>query len=113
MLALTQGDTRVEVDASNGARLTQLTVAGRQLLLPHEEGGDPVLGGCFPMVPWAGRVRQGRFTFEGIAVQLELDAPPPALHGMAYRRSWTVDQTGAAQAELRIDLSTPAMVAAG
>ncbi|HUG85458.1 MAG TPA: hypothetical protein VMM13_12885, partial [Euzebya sp.] len=64
-------------------------------------------------VPWAGRVGQGRFTFEGIAVQLELDAPPHALHGLAYRRPWTVQRTNAAQAELGIDLSTPAMVAAG
>jgi aldose 1-epimerase len=40
------------------------------------------------MVPWAGRIRHGRFTFEGVAHELECNLPPHAIHGTCYTRPW-------------------------
>jgi aldose 1-epimerase len=42
------------------------------------------------MVPWAGRIRHGRFTFDGRAHQLPLGLPPHAIHGVVYDRAWTI-----------------------
>ena len=46
---------------------------------------------CFPMAPWAGRVRDGRFTFDGVEHQLPLNKPPHAIHGIVRDRRWEVD----------------------
>jgi aldose 1-epimerase len=49
------------------------------------------------MVPWAGRIRHGRFTFDGEEHQLAInhrDGPDPrqahAIHGVAFDRPWHV-----------------------
>ena len=69
MISLRSDDVTVTVDAVNGGRLASLEVAGRQLLIGHEPEHGPMHWGSYPMVPWAGRVRHGRFTFDGRAVR--------------------------------------------
>jgi aldose 1-epimerase len=91
MISLRSGDVTVTVDAVNGGRLAALEVAGRQLLITHEPDHGPMQWGSFPMVPWAGRIRHGRFTFGGRMHDLPLDMPPHAIHGTAYRRPWHVE----------------------
>lgn len=81
----------VTVDPAAGGRIASLRVLGHELLVASADvGGEPTLWGCYPMVPWAGRVRAGRFGFRGTAHQLPLDAPPHALHGVGYRNPWAV-----------------------
>jgi aldose 1-epimerase len=112
IITIGRGTTRVVVDASRGARLTELHVDGHQLLAAVDDE-DPALGGCYPMVPWAGRVRDGRFAHEGTTVQLELDAPPHALHGVAYRRAWAITAQDHTSATMSFDLAAPTVQAAG
>jgi aldose 1-epimerase len=88
---LDAGDVRVRIDPAHGGRIASLQVGGHELLVAEAAvDGDPTLWGCYPMVPWAGRVRDGRFTFRGTTHQLALDAPPHALHGVGYRNPWEV-----------------------
>ena len=63
-----------------------LGVDGLDLLVPPEV--DDHNFGCFPMAPWAGRVRHGRFDFEGQRYQLPLNNPPHAIHGIARDHPW-------------------------
>lgn len=95
METLRAGDVTVSVDPVNGARLASLVVGGHELLLGLD---DPVGGGdgwgCFPMIPWAGRIREGRFVADGTSVQLPLGAPPHAIHGTTFLRPWDVDGPG-------------------
>ncbi len=92
MLVLTDptGDTVVEVHPELGGRVGSISVEGRELLVSGDASSHPMQWGSFPMVPWAGRVRAGRFTFEGAPVQLPLDLPPHAIHGSGYRTPWEV-----------------------
>ena len=99
---LAAGDAEVTIDAVQGGRLASLRVAGHELLVTDADRG-PMLWGCYPMVPWAGRVRDGRFTFRGEAHQLPLDAPPHAIHGVGYRNAWTA----IGPAALGLDLDWP------
>jgi len=46
------------------------------------------------MVPWAGRVNRGRFSFDGSQHQLPLNLGNHALHGVGLDRTWTVDEHG-------------------
>jgi galactose mutarotase-like enzyme len=84
---LEAGDTVAVVDPEAGGRLTSL--AGRHELLV-QYGGDVFHWGSFPMAPWVGRLRHGRLHSDGGVVQLPVNAPPPAPHGLGTDRAWTV-----------------------
>jgi galactose mutarotase-like enzyme len=67
---LTAGPVTVRVDRARGARLASLVVHGHELLVQPETGrrgrpSDPLLSGCYPMAPFAGRTRGGRFAWYG------------------------------------------------
>ena len=88
-LVLEAAGARVLIEARDGGRLGSVIVAGRELLVTDRERG-PMQWGSFPMAPWAGRVRHGRFSFAGREHQLPLGMPPHAIHGVAYDRPWRV-----------------------
>ena len=88
-LVLDAGDARAIVRADAGGRLGSVVVGGRELLVTGDPQG-PVYWGSYPMVPWAGRVRHGRFSFRGREHRLPITMPPHAIHGVAYDRPWTV-----------------------
>jgi aldose 1-epimerase len=77
------------VSPAAGGRLASLVVRGTELLA--RTGDDPMAWGCFPMVPYAGRIRDGTFEFEGRRVDLPLALPPHGGHGTVLDRAWTVD----------------------
>jgi aldose 1-epimerase len=91
-------EARAEIDARQGGRLAALRVRDLDLLVPP--GGDPLRWGLYPMVPWAGRVRRGRFRFRGTLHRLPLNLPPHAIHGTAFTRAWSDEGEG----RLAIDL---------
>ena len=76
------------VDLAAGGRLSSLEVDGRELL--KTEGFGPVAWGSFPMVPFAGRVRDGILTFDGVEHRLPLGMPPHAIHGTVLERRWAL-----------------------
>jgi aldose 1-epimerase len=97
------GTTVVEVHPELGGRVGSIRVDGRELLVAGDASSHPMLWGSFPMAPWAGRVRHGRFDFDGSPVQLPLDLPPHAIHGSTYRTSWAT----VALTEHRVVLECP------
>jgi len=83
------GPARVEIDVDHGARLASLQVYGHELLVTE----DPAVTGwgCYPMAPFAGRVRRGRFGFDGSDYTVPINFPPHAIHGTVFDRPWSVD----------------------
>jgi aldose 1-epimerase len=57
--------------------------------LPFSAGGS----GCFAMVPYCNRIRDGRFTFRGrdIGGGGSLPVQPSPLHGQGWRACWQVE----------------------
>ncbi len=86
-LVLEAGDARLTVSPEDGGRMTSLVVDGDELLVTEGEG--PIRWGCYPMAPFAGRIRDGRFTFRGREVRLPLNLGPNAIHGTVFTRPWT------------------------
>ena len=82
------GDVRLTVDPRQGGRMASLRIGEREVLLT--EGWGPIRWGCYPMAPFAGRIRDGRFTFRGRDIQLPLNLPPDAIHGTVFERPWEV-----------------------
>jgi aldose 1-epimerase len=74
------------IDLAAGGRVSSLVVGGRELL--KTEGDRPVAWGSFPMVPYAGRIRGGAFSFEGRTYRLPTTMPPHAIHGTVLERRW-------------------------
>jgi aldose 1-epimerase len=88
-LELTAGPAQVLVDTEHGGRIASLRVADLELLV---NGNDSALHwGCYPMAPFAGRVRHGRFKYAGREYQLPLNMPPHAHAGTVYDQAWKVE----------------------
>ena len=96
-LVLRAGDAIARLDPLGG-RLAQLTVADRQLLAPVT--GPRTQAGCYPMVPWAGRLDRGRFSFAGTAHQMAITMEPHAIHGLGTDAPWDVVAPGVMQLDL-------------
>lgn len=87
-LRLAAGDATLVVSPADGGRIASLSVGDRELVARVDHG--PIWWGSFPMAPFAGRIRDGRFTFEGATWQLPLTMPPHAIHGIVHDRPWTI-----------------------
>jgi aldose 1-epimerase len=88
LLVLEAGGVRLEIDPAAGGRMASLVVDGSELLA--RTGTGPIYWGCYPMVPYAGRIRDGKFDFEGRTIELPRTLPPHAAHGTVLDRPWTV-----------------------
>jgi len=66
--------------------------------------GNPAAMGCFPLLPYANRIANGRFTWRGQTHQLMLNFGdhPHAIHGVGWHRPWTVEAVTADQARLSL-----------
>ena len=105
---LTTDDATVSIDPDAGGRLSSLVIGGHELLVGPGDGIDGPMGwGCFPMIPWAGRIRHGRFDHDGRTIQLPLGLPPHAIHGTTYLERWEVTGPGTLEARLGRDWPWP------
>ncbi|MGW4821082.1 aldose epimerase family protein [Streptomyces sp. NPDC004227] len=100
-ITLTAGDAEAVVQPGNGGRVGSLRVGGLELLRQGERFG------CFPMVPWCGRIRDGRFRDGAIVHQMPLNSPPHAIHGTARDGAWRTARTSAGEAVITYDLVDP------
>lgn len=102
MIELHAGDDTVTVDEECGGRLASLVAGGAERLVERDD--DPLRWGSFPMVPWAGRVSDGRI--DDLDMSLPPTSGPHALHGVAADLPWTVDRSAGNAVELLCALPT-------
>ncbi len=95
ILTLRSGDVTLTVHPAAGGRIGQITVADQPLLVDVNVRGPATAWGSYPMAPWAGRIRNGRFDFAGVEHQLPINhrdgdgpARAHAIHGLAFDRPW-------------------------
>ena len=91
----------------NGGRVAQITADGVALLVGRTDGPGPgrrVAWGSYPMVPWAGRIRRGRFRFDGVEHELPINFGGHAIHGVGFELPWTVTRHDAERIELELAL---------
>ncbi|MBC9730809.1 aldose 1-epimerase [Streptomyces sp. TRM68367] len=100
-ITLTAGDAEVTVQPGNGGRIGGLRLGGVELLRQGEQFG------CFPMVPWCGRIRDGRFRDGATVHQMPLNSPPHAIHGTVRDGAWRTARTSTSEAVLTYDLVGP------
>ncbi len=93
------GDVELVVLPETGGKLASLRIDGLDVLAPVDPD-DPMLGGSFPMVPWAGRIRQGTFVFGGTRYHLPINLGAHAIHGTVFDRPWEVVDDTAIRCDL-------------
>jgi len=86
-MLLANDTAEVRIDLKNGGRLSSLRIDGAEILVTTAERSTD--WGSYPMAPWAGRVREGRFEWSGTLQKLPLNAPPHALHGTVFDAEWS------------------------
>ncbi len=100
----------VAVRPGEGGRVAQITADGVPVLVGPGEGlpdpTDVLSWGSYPMVPWCGRIRRGRFTFDGVEYQLPINFETHSIHGVGCRSEWTVVERRADQVRLELRLPT-------
>jgi len=63
--------------------------------------------GCFPMVPWCGRIRNGQFRDGAHIHRLPLNSPPHAIHGTGRDAVWHTALVRPDEAVCTYDLGDP------
>ncbi|HEV7614089.1 MAG TPA: hypothetical protein VGO37_19590 [Steroidobacteraceae bacterium] len=92
--------TRFEV------RRQGMAVAVLRPAIAPEAGSHCALGASsFPLIPYGGRLRQGRFEFDGRRYQFPLNALPErhSSHGDGWIRPWTLDHLGRRDAVMSLE----------
>lgn len=93
MLGLARGGWEAELLPELGGALTRLTRNGADILRPTPaDAAHPFETACFPLVPYANRIADGRFAFAGEQHAVPRNCPDQAhpLHGVGWLRAWEV-----------------------
>lgn len=105
LIRLACGPLAVDIAPAAGGRIGQIARNGVEWLVGYSERNAAMIAwGCYPMLPWAGRIRRGRFAFEGRAYQLPLNLGEHAIHGVGFALPWRVEDSSPVHAELSLDL---------
>ncbi|BBD96898.1 aldose 1-epimerase [Sphingobium amiense] len=97
------GALEAALSPSLGGALLGFSAYGADLLRRTPHGAtDPLAMASFPLVPYANRIAEGRFVFDGAAHQLPLNFGdhPHSIHGFGWQAKWTAMETGPAHVTL-------------
>ena len=106
LITVASDHVRAELAPDAGGRLAQLTFDDVPLVIGRGTDLSPIDWGLYPMVPWAGRIRRGRFTFDGVDHQLPINFGDHAIHGVGFTRPWEVAAHDDRHASLMLDMPT-------
>lgn len=106
MPTLVAGPSSLRVDRARGGRISSLVAHGHELLVSRPSGQrpDPLVWGCYPMIPFAGRLRGGRFRWGGALHQIEPNHAGHAMHGTLFDERWLIEQADHGYLRLRARL---------
>ena len=89
-LKLSSKDLELCLDPKDGCRILNLKYKGVEILRQHDASKRAFQYGCFPMIPWVGRMKNGDIHFNGKTYHLYQNKGLNAMHGLAHFRDWQV-----------------------
>jgi len=102
-IRISAGAWEAELAPPLGGAVVALRHDGVDILRPApDRAADPTALSCFPMAPYANRIRDGAFQWEGRDWRLhgETDGNGHSLHGVGWRSAWTCVTNDSAHALL-------------
>jgi aldose 1-epimerase len=99
-LSISAGGYELVLAPEIGGSIARFTHRGRPILRGGDAPASPLDCGCFPLVPYCNRIRDGRFTFRGRVVEIAPNMPgdPSPLHGDGWLQPWAVESRDATSA---------------
>jgi aldose 1-epimerase len=94
MITLGRGKFELDIAPDIGGAITRFTLGDTPVLRRVAPGTTSVLDMCsFPLVPYANRIAEGRFVFEGRehCLPLNFGDHPHSLHGHGWQLPWRVE----------------------
>lgn len=113
-LELRTGRLAVDLVPAIGGSIARFQIDGIDVMRPlsaaNRQTGNVLGVASFPMIPFANRIGNNAFTFEGRRYTFEANNPPEIyhVHGTAWHRPWTAEQTGPTSAVLKLEVADPA-----
>lgn len=111
---LTAGDYRVVADPAGGGALLSADWRSPKgawiaLLAPMDDTVAPFKAGCFAMVPFANRIADGRFRFQGrdFVLPINHQEDQMAIHGFAREHPWSAVNADETMLVLAQDFAQP------
>lgn len=105
LIHIGNGTLAVTIAPHAGGRIVQILCEGIEWLAGYSEANAAMIAwGSYPMLPWAGRIRHGRFRFDGQTYQLPINLGPHAIHGVGFALPWEVAAHTPTRAELVLAL---------
>lgn len=104
ILTIADGCLSVDIAPAAGGRIAQIRHDGIEQLVGFDDNDAAIAWGSYPMAPWAGRIRRGRFEFDGQRHRLPLNLGEHAIHGVAFVMPWRVDAVSPRHVELSLEL---------
>ncbi|WP_213603409.1 aldose 1-epimerase [Pseudoxanthomonas japonensis] len=102
---LRAGRLEVALAPEAGGRIAQVRHDGMDWLIGPDDGWPATIAwGCYPMVPWVGRIRAGRFDLEGRTHALPVNFGGHAIHGIGFSRPWRIETLETDHATLSLAL---------
>ena len=106
LLSLRQGRLALDLAPSAGGSIARFAIDGQDVLRPMSSeavaSGKGNNSSAFPLVPYSGRIANGRLSFEGKEIVLQPNWPGlrHPMHGDGWAQPWTVVRHDGASAEL-------------
>ena len=100
MIAINAAGYELVLAPEVGGSIARFTHKGRPILRGADRPESPLDCGCFPLVPYCNRIRDGRFTFRGTTVRIapNMASDPSPLHGDGWLGPWGVEHQAEAEA---------------
>ena len=98
-LTLTQGDWQLVV-SPYGASLRGLSKGGSAVVTGYSGANNKVGGQGDVLIPFPGRVAEGKYSFEGQTLQMDKNDSegPNAIHGFVRKKIWETEQSSETEA---------------
>ena len=102
-----QGNTLLTLDPAHSGAIREFTWCGKQILRSAFplDNDDPFELACFPLVPFANRIANGRFEFDGRSVSIAPNSNRSVhpLHGQGWLAPWETAAAAPSSATLVFD----------
>lgn len=113
ILSLRHGALELGLCPAVGGAITHFRARGRDVMRPASravvQDGAVRQASAFPLVPFSGRIADGRFCFAGTEYRLEPNflPEPHTIHGQGWQLPWTVAHAAEQYAELELAHRVP------
>lgn len=89
LVEISQNEIVATIDTTAGGRIASLEINGEEMLVTSAR--SPYDWGMYPMVPYAGRVRNAQLSFKERTYHLPVVTNGHALHGTVMHLEWNVE----------------------